>query len=55
MASAMVHVQPLFYGSFTLRDEGGDMADGLVSGALLTGRCRSANGRWKALRHALSC
>ncbi len=50
------YVQLPFYGSFTLRDEGGDMADGLYPVlSLADGRCRSVNGRWKGLRHVLSC
>ncbi len=42
------YVQLPFYGSFTLRDDGGDMADGLYPVlSWLPGRCLWVNGRLK--------
>ena len=50
------YVQLPFYGSFTLRDDGGDMADGLYPVlSRLTGRCLWVNGRLKGSKPALSC
>ncbi len=52
------YVQLPFYGSFTLRDDGGDMADGLypvLSWLIPPGRCLWVNGRLKGSKPALSC
>ncbi len=51
------YVQLPFYGSFTLRDDGGDMADGLYPVLSLAdpGRCLWVNGRLKGSKPALSC
>ncbi len=50
------YVQLPFYGSFTLRDDGGDMADGLYPVlSWLTGRCLWVNGRLKVSKPAHSC
>ena len=50
------YVQLPFYGSFTLRDDGGDMADGFYPVlSWLTGRCLWVNGRLKGSKPALSC
>ena len=50
------YVQLPFYGSFTLRDDGGDMADGLYPVlSPLTGRCLWVNGRLKGSKPARSC
>lgn len=50
------YVQLPFYGSFTLRDDGGDMADGLYPVlSWLTRRCLWVNGRLKGSKPALSC
>ena len=45
-----------FYGSFTVRDDGGDMVDTLYPVlSWLTGRCRWVNGRWKGLKPVRNC
>lgn len=49
------YVQLPFYGSFTLRDDGGDMADGFTRFFLADGRCLWVNGRLKGSKPALSC
>ena len=50
------YVQLPFYGSFTLRDDGGDMADGLYPVlSWLTWPVSVGNGRLKGSKPALSC
>lgn len=49
------YVQLPFYGSFTLRDDGGDMADGLYPVLWLTGRCPWVNGRLKVSKPVRNC
>lgn len=45
-----------FYGSFTVRDDGGDMVDTLYPVlSWLTRRCRLVNGPWKELKRVRNC
>lgn len=50
------YMQLPFYGSFTVRDDGGDMVDTLYPVlSWLTRRCRSVNGPLKGLKPARNC